>query len=263
MKKTLKLSHQLAADISRGIKSLIWCIYDDKNITVNDEVELIDKVDSTNPATWISLGIAEVGMVVEKRLGDINQVDMDEYGMFTSREDALQTFRNEYGPEIAYETPVKIIHFKLSKLENIQQSRAPNLHEAKLFADGGSRGNPGPSATGFAIVNMDNDTVVKNGTYIGITTNNQAEYQALKLGMEEALKHNVRILHVYMDSMLVVNQMKGVFKVKNRDLWPIYEAIRALVPRFERISFSHIPRELNKIADGAVNEVLDATERSQ
>ena len=63
--------------------------------------------------------------------------------------------------------------------------------------------------------------------------------------------------------MLVVNQMKGIFKVKNRDLWPIHEAIEQLVVQFKHVSFTHVPREFNKLADGAVNEALDAAEARQ
>jgi ribonuclease HI len=127
-----------------------------------------------------------------------------------------------------------------------------------MYADGGSRGNPGPSASGFAILTMDGQIVVKKGVYLGLTTNNQAEYQALKLGLEEAKKMRVQIVHVYLDSLLVVNQMLGIFKVKNRDLWPIHVSIKELVTSFKQVSFMHVPRELNKIADSAVNEALDA-----
>ena len=105
---------------------------------------------------------------------------------------------------------------------------------------------------------MDNNIVVNKGIYLGVTTNNQAEYQALKFGLEEALRHGARTVHVYMDSMLVVNQMKGIFKVKNRDLWPIHDAIKKMVATAEQVTFTHVPRALNKAADAAVNEALDA-----
>ena len=130
--------------------------------------------------------------------------------------------------------------------------------EVKLYADGGSRGNPGPSASGFVILDMEDGLLHESGEYLGITTNNQAEYQALKFGLEEILKRGVREVHVYMDSLLVINQMKGIFKVKNRDLWPIYEAIKELVTQFKKVHFTHVPRELNKLADAEVNKCLDA-----
>lgn len=130
--------------------------------------------------------------------------------------------------------------------------------QIKLYADGGSRGNPGPSASGYVLLDMEDNIILKSGVYLGITTNNQAEYQALKFGLIEAEKIGAREVDVYMDSLLVVNQMKGIFKVKNRDLWPIYEAIKDQVPHFKKVTFQHVPRELNKLADAEVNTTLDA-----
>jgi ribonuclease HI len=112
-------------------------------------------------------------------------------------------------------------------------------------------------------MDIEGHVVVKKGIYLGITTNNQAEYQALKFGLEEAQRAGVREVHVYMDSLLVVNQMLGIFKVKNRDLWPIHSAIKELAATFRQVSFTHVPRELNKMADAAVNESLDAAEKLQ
>ena len=128
----------------------------------------------------------------------------------------------------------------------------------KLFTDGGSRGNPGPSAIGYAIYDLDDTLLHKDSKYLGITTNNQAEYQGLKVGLEKCRSLNVREVQVYMDSLLVVNQMKGIYKVKNRDLWPIHESLKILIPEFGKVSFNHVPRELNKLADSMVNECLDA-----
>lgn len=129
--------------------------------------------------------------------------------------------------------------------------------KVKIFCDGGSRGNPGPSAAGIILLDMQDKLLIDKGVYLGITTNNQAEYQALKLALEEAKKMQAKEVDVHMDSLLVVNQMKGVFKVKNRDLWPINDAVKQLTSGFKRVSFSHVPRELNKLADAAVNRALD------
>ncbi len=130
--------------------------------------------------------------------------------------------------------------------------------EVKMYADGGSRGNPGPSAGGFVVMDMSDQVLYESGKYLGITTNNQAEYHSLKGGLEACQKMGARIVHVYMDSLLVINQMKGVFKVKNRDLWPIHESIKKLVEGFDEVHFSHVPREYNKLADSMVNQTLDA-----
>ncbi|MDB5184252.1 MAG: Ribonuclease [Candidatus Saccharibacteria bacterium] len=133
------------------------------------------------------------------------------------------------------------------------------IHEeqVKIYADGGSRGNPGPSASGFVLLDMDDKVLVEQGVYLGITTNNVAEYTALKLALEECLRIGAREIFVHMDSMLVVNQMKGIFKIKNRDLWPIHGAIKSLSKQFKHIDYVHVPRELNRLADTVVNRTLD------
>lgn len=131
------------------------------------------------------------------------------------------------------------------------------LKSARLYCDGGSRGNPGPSAGGYVILDPESNVVKSNGKYLGITTNNQAEYHSLKGGLEMALQLGVRELEVYMDSLLVINQMKGIFKIKNRDLWPIHDAVTKLVSKFQKVNFTHVPRELNRLADQVVNETLD------
>ncbi|HPR09904.1 MAG TPA: reverse transcriptase-like protein [Candidatus Saccharibacteria bacterium] len=133
------------------------------------------------------------------------------------------------------------------------------INEVKLYADGGSRGNPGHSASGYVVLDMNDRVLHEEGVYLGITTNNQAEYQALKLGLEYIVKQRqARKVHVYMDSLLVINQMKKIFKVRNRDLWPVHDAITQLLPKFEQVTFEHVPRELNKAADAEVNKCLDA-----
>lgn len=133
----------------------------------------------------------------------------------------------------------------------------PKLNEIKLFTDGGSRGNPGPSAGAFVILDMADIVVKKNGKYLGITTNNLAEYHSLKGGLEAATAMGAKIVHVYMDSLLVINQMKGIYKIKNPELVPVHQAVRALLPSFEQVQFTHVPREYNRLADHEVNLVLD------
>lgn len=133
----------------------------------------------------------------------------------------------------------------------------PHQDRVKIYADGGSRGNPGPSASGFVILDMDDTVLVEQGVYLGITTNNQAEYTALKLALEACQKLGVLEVFVHMDSLLVVNQMKGIFKIRNRELWPIHQAIKDLAKTFKHIDYVHVPRELNKLADAVVNRAMD------
>lgn len=141
--------------------------------------------------------------------------------------------------------------------QNRESTMHPSVDKVKLFADGGSRGNPGPSASGYVILDMEDNTLVDEGVYLGVTTNNQAEYTALRLALEKCVEMKAKEVEVYMDSLLVVNQLKGIFKVKNRDLWPIHDAIKKLSKQFVQIKFSHVPREFNKLADAAVNRALD------
>ncbi|MCA9334739.1 reverse transcriptase-like protein [Candidatus Saccharibacteria bacterium] len=126
-----------------------------------------------------------------------------------------------------------------------------------IFADGGSRGNPGPSASGYVIMDNEQRILAQGGEYLGITTNNQAEYQGVRLGLEKALELGIKSIEFRLDSMLVVNQMNGTYTIKNRDLWPINERIRELISHFEKVSFRHVPREMNQLADSEVNKTLD------
>jgi ribonuclease HI len=138
------------------------------------------------------------------------------------------------------------------------KSNFQKITEVKLYADGGSRGNPGPSASAFVLFDEANRIIAKDGSYIGFSTNNQAEYRAILQGLNCAKQINVKAVHVYMDSLLVINQMKGTFKIKNPDLLKIYKAVQSLIKNFEKVDFFHIPREMNKIADEQVNKILDA-----
>jgi len=147
--------------------------------------------------------------------------------------------------------------YDVGEMEQSVEKNTTQVTEIKLYTDGGSRGNPGPSAGGYVLMNSDNNILVKRGVYLGVTTNNQAEYKALKLGLEEVLKKQIKHVDVYMDSLLIVNQMLGNYKVKNNDLRPIYDEVNKLIRLFDQTTFTHIPRELNKIADDMVNKALD------
>lgn len=132
-----------------------------------------------------------------------------------------------------------------------------------IFSDGGSRGNPGPSAAGFVIIDGRQQVIAEGGEYLGITTNNQAEYQGVRIGLEKAIELGYKKVDFKLDSMLVVNQMKGIYKIKNRELWPIHERIRTLMTQFNRVTFTHVNRQFNQLADGMVNKTLDAHRKAQ
>jgi ribonuclease HI len=138
-----------------------------------------------------------------------------------------------------------------------QKHKKMSINEAKLFTDGGSRGNPGPSAIAFVISKVDDTVVEKSGHYIGETTNNQAEYQALKAGLKCAQALGIKNLMVHMDSELVIKQINGLYKIKNAELLPHYNEIKQLASQFDKITFNHVPRALNAAADKEVNRILD------
>jgi len=128
-----------------------------------------------------------------------------------------------------------------------------------LYTDGGARGNPGPGAIGI-VLKKDDDVLVQKAKYIGEVTNNQAEYQALILGLHTALDHT-KELKCFLDSELVVKQLNGEYRVKDEKLKPLFEKIKKLEEDFARVTFHHIPRERNKLADLLLNEELDKNEK--
>lgn len=127
----------------------------------------------------------------------------------------------------------------------------------EVYCDGGSRNNPGHAAFGF-VVKVNSSTVFKDGGYIGIATNNVAEYTAVV----EALKwleknHKDQEISFYLDSNLVVSQLSGLFKIKNTELRNLVLKVHGLEKSFKKVTYKHIPREQNKEADALVNVALD------
>lgn len=129
--------------------------------------------------------------------------------------------------------------------------------EATLFADGGSRGNPGPAASGAVIVDPGGQVLDEVGRYLGRATNNVAEWTALIIGLERAKERGIRRLAIRMDSELVVKQMRGEYRVKHVDLQPLHARAKALLRGFEHVDLQHVRRKENALADRLVNDVLD------
>ena len=126
----------------------------------------------------------------------------------------------------------------------------------QLFTDGGSRGNPGPAAIG-GVLTCEGETLETFSKYIGVATNNSAEYQALIEGLEIALKNKIRTLACYLDSELVVRQLNFQYKVKDAALAEFFKRLHTLRQSFSKITFTSISRELNTRADLLVNRALD------
>lgn len=130
-----------------------------------------------------------------------------------------------------------------------------------IYCDGGSRGNPGPAASAFIIKNPNNEIIYQNGKYLGITTNNEAEYQAVVLALEYLSKNPMSVelkVNFYLDSILVVSQINGTFKINKSNLRSLLFKIRELESEIKsEIVYSQIPREKNWEADLIVNQTLD------
>lgn len=127
----------------------------------------------------------------------------------------------------------------------------------KIFCDGGSRGNPGPSAAGVVFLTTDDVVLAEYNEYLGIQTNNYAEYSAVLLGIEKSSDFEHEKLEFYLDSQLVERQLNGLYKVKNANIKPIFEKIQSLITGMN-ITFTHVYREDNKLADEQVNICLDS-----
>ena len=133
---------------------------------------------------------------------------------------------------------------------------------AKLFTDGGSRGNPGPAAYAFVLEAEDGTVLDARGEAIGVATNNVAEYAALVAGLERAVEVGVDELEVVSDSELLVKQMRGEYRVKNRTLQDLFLEASELARKLQRVTYTAVRREHNELADNLVNEALDAASSS-
>ena len=130
--------------------------------------------------------------------------------------------------------------------------------KATLYADGGSRGNPGPAASGAVLYGEDGAVLREIGTFLGVATNNVAEWTALIEGLKAALEAGVDELAIRMDSELVVRQLEGRYKVKHPGLIPLHAEAKALVRKLAHVDIAHVRRKENAAADAVVNQVLDA-----
>lgn len=261
--KTLKFNHIEAENIKRGLQTATLRMNDEKDLSVDDEIIVVEKVHEESPKSWVAIGTATIDRVSVQRVGDLN-LDGSNFEQFGSTTELYKQLAIFYGDPIDENTHVKVIQFSFKpyrqekSLEEVEDKSTTKLDEIKFYGDGGSRGNPGPSASGYVLLDMNDNILETNGEYLNITTNNQAEYHSLKLGLERAQQLGVKIIHVYMDSLLVINQMKGIYKVKNKELLPVYTTIKGLTLQFQAIDFTHVPREFNKLADAEVNRILDS-----
>jgi ribonuclease HI len=134
--------------------------------------------------------------------------------------------------------------------------------EARCYTDGASRGNPGPAAGAYILVDREGKVFEERGWFLGTRTNNEAEYEALIAGLAAAAGHGCTVLSVYSDSELVVRQMQGTYKVRAQRLLPYHARAREEIARFKRVGFRSVPRDdpLIRRADLLCNRALDAVQ---
>jgi ribonuclease HI len=134
--------------------------------------------------------------------------------------------------------------------------------ELTLYCDGGSRGNPGPAAIGAVVYDTTTNPpqlVATVSECIGVTTNNVAEYQALIAGLEAVAHLHAEVIHVRADSMLVIKQLRGEWKVKHANMRPLHAEACSLLAAYAVVDLQHVPRAENTEADTLVNAALDAS----
>lgn len=134
--------------------------------------------------------------------------------------------------------------------------------QLRIYTDGGARGNPGPAASGAVLKwltgGREGEIVARVSRYLGHTTNNQAEYTAIIIGLEKAQELHAAEVEVYLDSELAARQLTGVYRVKNPEIAKRFLEVQELSEEFDEVTFHHIPREKNKEADAVVNQCIDA-----
>jgi ribonuclease HI len=135
-----------------------------------------------------------------------------------------------------------------------------NKKKLIIYCDGGSRGNPGPAGLGAVIYDENKNKLFEISEFLGVTTNNQAEYKGVLQAIKKAKELKAKDLSFYLDSELIVKQMNGQYRVKNKDLLPIYMEIRKYILDFQKVEFNHVRREYNKEADALANMAMDAND---
>lgn len=132
-----------------------------------------------------------------------------------------------------------------------------------LYVDGASRGNPGPAGAGAVLFDSKGDKRAEESRYLGETTNNVAEYQALLLGLELARNQGVKNLHIFADSQLVVQQIKGAYQVKKPHLLPFWRQALQELQKFDMYAISHLDRSFNHEADRLARQSIDRQRRKR
>ena len=155
------------------------------------------------------------------------------------------------------ETSISVLEIEEGKVTANRSVSRDTANAITINVDGASRGNPGPSGIGYVIYDNTGKTIERGGEFIGFATSRVAEYYAMRKGIERALELGYKTVRFISDSLMVVNQLDGIFKIKNQDTLPIYEDIQTKLSEFDAVSFTHVPRSQNAIADAEANLAID------
>ena len=155
------------------------------------------------------------------------------------------------------ETSLTVLEIVNSKVAPGRISPRNAANGVTINVDGASRGNPGPAGIGYCIYDGNGKIIERNGEFIGFATSRMAEYYAMRKGVERAIELQYKTVRFISDSLMVVNQLNGIFSIKNRDILPIYNDIQKKIQFFDAVSFSHVPRSQNLLADSEANQSID------
>lgn len=149
----------------------------------------------------------------------------------------------------------------MTGFERMKSNQSDNT-DLLLYTDGASRGNPGLAGAGIVVTSANGEILLEKSVFLGKATNNSAEYQALVIGLKELAAFQVKRLTINMDSELIVRQLNGQYRVRNRDLLPLYLEADKLIGQFQaEVKIFHIPREQNREADKMANLAIDDREK--
>jgi ribonuclease HI len=137
------------------------------------------------------------------------------------------------------------------------KEQPPSWTRLRVYSDGAARGNPGPAGAGAVLVDPSGQVVDRLGKFLGVQTNNFAEYMGLILGLKRARELGVQEVEVFADSELMIRQLGGRYQVKSTSLRPLYEEALRILNDFSRVKLVHVPRDMNASADEMSNRAID------
>ena len=155
------------------------------------------------------------------------------------------------------ETSATVLEIEENKIVPGRTSARDTAHAVTINVDGASRGNPGPAGIGYCIHDENGKIIERGGEFIGFATSRVAEYYAMRYGINKAIELGYKTVRFISDSLMVVNQLSGIFTIKNQDILPIYGDIISKLEHFDAVSFSHVARRDNQIADAEANAAID------